>query len=309
MEVFIISFLFRKIQDPEEFHDILEILSRDSLRSKGILVKRTSKILFKIKKELIKMKNDNMFNIDIIKPKDKLNKRIYFINLNDNNDNCIFLYFDINNNNNNNNNLLEMQLKMKEEDYIASEDNKHKYKVIDLLIKLTLKMIKKSEEFSHIKEIKISDYSTIKCCKDGFYYKQLDLSCIRTITKGIPFYAKYGFLPECRYEYNCFRHNKRNYKLNKMITNEQLFNILEETKKYLKKNNFYNNFFIKFIENNEIINPKELLINLIKNIYLINEVNEKKEIYYVICYIYNEIYELLGYKRYNNNKWILKIRN
>ena len=64
-----------------------------------------------------------------------------------------------------------------------------------------------------------------------------------------------------------------------------------------------------FMENNEIINPKELLINLIKNIYLINEVNEKKEIYYVICYIYNEIYKLLGYKEYNNRRWILKIRD
>ena len=136
----------------------------------------------------------------------------------------------------------------------------------------------------------------------------IELVYLKTITNGIPFYAKYGFRPENEVDYDIFKFNRNNYRLNKTITNQQLLKIIKEAKLKKETLEIYNKYFHNYIKNNDIINPKELIISLIDYVDKTDDIIEKKEICNLVNSIYKEIYRFLGYKEYNDRIWILKIR-
>ncbi len=103
-----------------------------------------------------------------------------------------------------------------------------------------------------------------------------------------------------------FKYNRNNFKLNKTITNDELFEIIKNGK--LNNNSSYKKYFYNYIKNTNIINPKIFLTDMIKVMNNTNDVNEKKEICNFIHKIYKKIFNILGYKDYENKIWILEIR-
>lgn len=95
------------------------------------------------------------------------------------------------------------------EDCIACDDKKHKFKIRDIMMQVFLSLIKTNKEFSHITNIVLQDNSTKKCFGYGIQLKYL-----RTITDGIPYYAKYNFRPEYLEDKEVFRYNRNLYKSN-----------------------------------------------------------------------------------------------
>ena len=213
-------------------------------------------------------------------------------------ENCVFLFFDTQKSEDN---ILYIQSISNQDDCVKSEDKNDVYKVGDILMQIIIQLVKVDKLFKHIKQVEVSDTSKKMCYNIG-----IELSYLRTITHGIPFYAKYGFRPEYEVDYDTFRYNRNNFKLNKTITNKELFEIIGKSK--LNKNNVYKKYFYNYIKSNNIINPKILLIDMIKFINNTNNVNEKKEICNIVDSIYKDIYKILGYKDYRKKIWILKIR-
>jgi hypothetical protein len=308
MDVSIAKMVYKKFKYnyKEEIQNIFNIIYNDGRKSFGSLEQTSGKLSFKIhkggKKQLIKLKDRNIYeyHIDAITPLDDTQKQIHFMNLTENHDNCVFLYFDTKDSGNNS---LIIQSIMNDKDCVKSDNDQHIYKVGDILMQIIIQLVKIAKPFSHIKQIELSDVSKKKC-----YGISLELIYLKTITDGIPFYAKYGFRPQNEVDYEIFRYNRNNYKLNKTITNDQLFTIIKESK--LKKETYeiYKKYFNDYIKNNKIINPKELLESMIVYIDNTHNVNEKKEICNLVYAIYKEIYKILGYKEYRDKIWILKIR-
>ena len=255
------------------------------------------------KKKLIKLENGKTYeyHIDTIVPYDDTKTQISFMNLTETHDNCVFLFFD---NSDSKDNTLYIQAIMNQDDCIKSEDKNDVYKVGDILMQIIIQLVKKDKSLSHIKQIELSDTSKKMCYNIG-----LDLKYLRTITHGIPFYAKYGFIPNNEENYNIFKYNRNNYKLNRTITNNELFKIIEKSKS--NDNNSYKKYFYDYIKSNNIINPKILLTDMIKVMNDTNDINEKKEICNFINRIYKKIFKILRYKKYKEYEdsiWILEIR-
>ena len=242
MEVFIARTVYNKfkgIQYTEITQNILEIINRNGIKSKGILTQTKGKLSFKTqiggKKKLIKLENGKTYeyHIDTIVPYDDTKTQISFMNLTETHDNCVFLFFD---NSDSKDNTLYIQAIMNQDDCIKSEDKNDVYKVGDILMQIIIQLVKKDKSLSHIKQIELSDTSKKMCYNIG-----LDLKYLRTITHGIPFYAKYGFIPNNEENYNIFKYNRNNYKLNRTITNNELFKIIEKSKS--NDNNSYKKYF------------------------------------------------------------------
>jgi hypothetical protein len=180
---------------------------------------------------------------------------------------------------------------------------------------IILKLINESSIFSHIKQIELSDTSQLNCHNIG-----LQLKYLKTITEGIPFYAKYGFRPMSNYDLDIFRFNRENYKLNKQITNNQIFQIITEIKLEQDIYQIYKKYFYPYIASNNIINPKIFLNDMIEFVKINNSDNSdnlnnpnnlsfdtSKLICNFISKIYKKIFFILGYKDYDSNIWILNI--
>ena len=179
--------------------------------------------------------------------------------------------------------------------YVKCENPTYKFKLGNILMLIILKLVTKSSVFSHIKQIEITDTSELKYLK--------------TITRGIPFYAKYGFRPSSNYDLDIFRFNRDNHKLNKQITNKQLFQIIIEIKLEQNIYQIYKKYFFQYITNTSIIDPKIFLNNMIKFVKSNNLSNDTaKLIYNFISKIYKKIYFILGYKEYDSNIWILNVK-
>ena len=90
--------------------------------------------------------------------------------------------------------------------YIERNDSKHKFKSGDILVQILIELIKTNEAFSHIKIIEVQDNSMKRCSGIG-----IQLKYMRTITDGIPYYAKIGFLPNKVTDNAIYERNKKNF--------------------------------------------------------------------------------------------------
>lgn len=189
-------------------------------------------------------------------------------------------------------------------DCVKCENLQYKFKTGDILMLIILRLVSKSSVFSHIKQIELSDTSQLKCNNFG-----LQLKYLKTITDGKPFYAKYGFRPQSNYDLDIFRFNRENYKLNKQITNKQIFQIITEIKLEKDIYQIYKKYFFPYIANTPIIDPKIFLNNMIEFVKSNNLSNDTaKLICDFISKIYKKIYFILGYKEYDSNIWIVNIK-
>lgn len=197
-----------------------------------------------------------------------------------------------------------------------------KIKPGDILMQILFKLLKLDPKFKHIKKIQLSDTSKKSCYDIG-----IKLIYLRTITNGIPYYAKFGFIPKLKNDYDIFKHNWNNFQLNKTINNNDLLKIIENNKNDMKKKTYgvYTKYIKNIISNNKNINPilffNELIdiidISLDKkemtkdNIFFGNEIIKNKQIMECICDLINliceDVFLILGYKNYKSNIWVVHL--
>lgn len=195
-----------------------------------------------------------------------------------------------------------------------------KIKPADILMQILLKIIKTNPKFTHIKKLELYDTSKKSCYEIG-----IELLYLRTITNGVPYYAKFGFRPDNEGDYKVFKHNINNYKLNKTLNNDKLIKIIENTKQNMNKNTFeiYKKYIEKYILSHENINPKLFFTEIIDivdislgkkeminvNIFTGNKIIKNKNIMESLCDFLNcickNVYLELDYKDYHSKMWIL----
>ena len=257
----------------------------------------------------VKLKDDKKYyyNIERIVSKNSNKYNICFINIRENNNNCLCFKYS------SKESILILTELSANDDCVVCQDKSHKYKVGDILMQIFLQYVKDNKDVKHITEIQLQDTSMKKCYGIGIRLKYL-----RTITHGEPYYAKYGFRPYEKKAYEIYRYNCKLHKENVMLDNKVVDKIFENTKDMNNKKPYlhYVNKYKKYVLKTNPIDIK-LLINKIiskgdcEDIDTETRKNSCELLSYAIVHLYNA----LGYKNYVDedgtlfgNKWTLKIR-
>ena len=312
MEISVSTFLLKNIhfKNKEVVQDILNIFHDNLDTSKGLLTKKTYNLLFKIqhggeKYETVLSDNKTYeYHLSTIEPVDNNQKMMHFINLNEDFEDCLFLIYDTLESGKN---TLIIRGIMNRDDCIKCKDTTHVYKTGDILMQILFKLINKSSKFSHIKVIKLSDVSKKMCYNVG-----LELKYLRTITHGIPYYAKYGFRPSTKFDQDVFKHNRKLFDKSKFINSSIILKLIEDNKNKFGTNiynNVYKKYFYTYLLQHENINIVEFITKIISLTELKQMTEkEKKGICKFLHSIYKDIYKNIGYREYNEDKWYLCIR-
>jgi cyclophilin family peptidyl-prolyl cis-trans isomerase len=218
--------------------------------------------------------------------------------------------------------MMEIQSLLNSSECVKVLNHNKKIKSGDTLMKILLKVIKHNKEFEHIKTIELSDVSKKQCYDIG-----LELLYLRTMTHGIPYYAKFGFRPKNLKDYEKFQANRENFKSSQKISSKDLLSIINDNKKYMKKETYftYKKFIYPYIIMNKLIDPKIFfseLVDLIdislekkeyekKNLFLDKKKLNKEEMIGLCDFaslIYKDVYRSIGYQEYNSSIWVLKLK-
>jgi hypothetical protein len=293
-----------------------------NIGSKGKLIRYKKDINFKyqIGGKTYEIKLDNEikyeFYIDEIIPETNKKRRMCFMS-NSYSYECLCVLFGTKESGDN---KMRIESVLGSNECIKCDNKEKKIKAGDTLIQILLKIVKSNKKFAHIKKIELADTSKKSCYDIG-----IELLYLRTITHGIPYYAKFGFRPNNDDDYNIFKKNRNNFKLNKTITNNELIEIIETSKKKFNKDTYiiYKKYIEKYILNNKNINVQMFIIELIdiidislgkkemikENIFIGNKIIKNKESMKGICDLLNcickTIYKKLEYEEYHSKIWIL----
>lgn len=311
---------FNDIEETEIRQNIIMYMEKYNIGNYGILTKTKHKLTFKNQAGgttyNINLKNGKTYyyNINNIEPISKTKYNIKFITFDDINE-CACLTFG---KKESGNTVLRIDGIKSFDNCILCEDENIKFKTGDILMQIIIELVENNPEFSHIDKIELADSSQKQC-----YDISLKLIYLRTMTHGIPYYAKFGFRPVLKTDYeDVFVYNRNNFKLNKTMTKDELFNIIKKNKKNMSDKTYesYQKYIKKHILNNENINPIMLITQTIKiidnsiaenknkNIKIIDDKVELSGLCDFIKKIYIDIYKFLGYQNYNENLWILQIK-
>ena len=257
----------------------------------------------------VKLKDDKKYyyNIERIVSKNSNKYNICFINIRENNNNCLCFKYS------SKESILILTELSANDDCVVYQDKSHKYKVGDILMQIFLQYVKDNKDVKHITEIQLQDTSMKKCYGIGIRLKYL-----RTITHGEPYYAKYGFRPYEKKACEIYRYNRKLHKENVMLDNIVVDNIFENTKDMNNKKPYlhYVNKYKKYVLKTNPIDIK-LLINKIisKGDCEDIDIETRKNGCELLSYAIVPLYNALGYKNYIDedgtlfgNKLILKVR-
>lgn len=166
------------------------------------------------------------------------------------------------------------------------------FKTGDILTQIMIVMSIKNK----LKYIYLTDNSYL-LCKNS----KLALIHLRTMTKGKPFYSKYGFIS--KNEKDITEHNLNIYNQKKTLTKEEIIKYLNyrvfDKKKDEKILNYINNILI----------PRLKPINLVSS-FINSIINDKnKESCSLLYNIYMKIYHDIGYYKYENKHFVLDLKN
>jgi hypothetical protein len=311
---------FDDIEETEIRQNIIMYMEKYNIGNKGISTKTKHKLKFKNQiggvKHNINLKDGKTYyyNINDIQPIGKSKYKMLFMTFDDINE-CACLTYG---KKESNNTVLRIDGIKSFDECIFCKDKKHKFKSGDILMQIILELVKNNPQFSHIDKIELADSSQKQCYDIG-----LKLIYLRTITHGIPYYAKFGFRPVLKTDYeDVFVHNKNNFKLNKTMIRDELLKIINKKKRNMsdKTYNVYKKYIKKHILNNEIIDPVIFISQTIKivdnsiaedkddKIKIIDNKVELECLCDFISNIYIDIYKFLGYKNYEKNLWVLQIK-
>lgn len=325
-EILITNTIFKYFDDINETEirqNIIMYMEKYNIGNKAISSKTKHKIKFKnLSSQMggeayeIKLKDNQTYyyNIENIEPISKSKYKMIFMTF-DNINECACLTFG---KKESKNNVLRINGIKSFDDCIYCKDKKHKFKSGDILMQIILKLVNDDPDFSHINKIELADNSKKQCYDIG-----LKLIYLRTMTHGIPYYAKFGFRPVLKTDYeDVFVYNRNNFKLNKTMTKDELLNIIQKNKIDMSKEtyNTYKKYIKQLILNREKFVPLIFITQTIKivdnsmaeeknkKIKIIEDKKELAELCDFVSKIYIDIYKFLGYKDYKENLWILNIK-
>ena len=334
---------FDDIEDTEIRQNIIMYMEKYDIGNKGISTKTKHKIRFKNQiggeHYEIKLKDGKTYyyNINDVQPISKTKYKMLFMTFDDINE-CACLTYG---NKESNNSVLRIDGIKSFDECILCKDTqeikpslisgahqkiinnnflgceKHKFKSGDILMQIILELVKNDTQFSHINKIELADSSQKKCYDIG-----LKLIYLRTMTHGIPYYAKFGFRPVLKTDYeDVFVYNRNNFKLNKTMKRDELLNIIKNKKKNMSNETYeiYKKYIRQHILDEENLNPVIFLSQTIKivdnsmsenknnKIKIIEEKKELSALCDFISNIYIDIYKFLGYKIYEKNLWVVHL--
>ena len=167
--------------------------------------------------------------------------------------------------------MMEIQSLLNSSECVKVLNHNKKIKSGDTMMKILLKVIKHNKEFEHIKSIELSDVSKKQCYDIG-----LELIYLRTMTYGIPYYAKFGFRPKNLDDYDNFKANREKFKLSPTISSKDLFKIINDNKKYMDNGTYeiYKKHIYPHIKILEQIDPKIFFSELIESVDIFLEKKE-----------------------------------
>ena len=310
---------FDDIEETEIRQNIIMYMEKYNIGNKGISTKTKHKLKFKNQiggepyEIELKDRKTYYYNINDIESIAKSKYKMLFMTFDDINE-CACLTFG---KKESGNTVLRIDGIKSFDNCILCEDENLKFKSGDILMQIIIELVKNNPEFSHINKIELADSSQKQCYDIG-----LKLIYLRTMTHGIPYYAKFGFRPVLKTDYeDVFVYNRNNFKLNKTMTRDELLNIIKRNKKNMSDKTYetYEKYIKKHILNNEIINPIMFMTQTIKivdnsiaenknrNIKIIYDKVELDGLCDFIRKIYIDIYKFLGYKNYNENLWVVHL--
>jgi len=250
------------------------------------------------------------YNIERIVSKNSNKYNICFINIRENNNNCLCFKYS------SKESILTLTELSANDDCVVCQDKSHKYKVGDILMQIFLQYVK---DIKHITEIQLQDTSMKKCYGIGIRLKYL-----RTITHGAkgtfgePYYAKYGFRPYEKKACEIYRYNRKLHKENVILDNKVVDKIFENTKDMNNKKPYlhYVNKYKKYVLKTNPIDIKLLINKIISKGDCEDIDTETRKIgCELLSYAILPLYNALGYKEYVDKDgsslgdiWTLKIR-
>lgn len=171
-----------------------------------------------------------------------------------------------------------------------------------------LKMIIKFAKISHFKKIMLEDRAEYICSKNDIMSVKYELKYMHTLTNGQPWYANFGFVFIGPDENSIMEDNKAKI-INKKTSDLQLDILIYLIIRNIVINKHYITYpkydFLMAIY--DVMNIYQECVN--KDIKLCDFFNIilKKHCFLMGC-IYMDIYDLIGFKRYNTYEMIMHIR-
>jgi hypothetical protein len=238
------------------------------------------------KDEYEDMGGDNRLIIDLIKIKAKPDSNGDFYK----NDNCAILIID------KSNKTGAIQSLANYTDCLKCIDKIHPFKVGDVLIRIIIILAHRNG----LVKLNLTDDSYLECSNI-----KIPLIHLRTMTKGEPFYCKYGFFPNTERECKVYKYNKKIYLSKPMISKKRFIKYIISNEFYIKHSKdkkiiyYINNILIPRLEDNNIVS---ILIN--------SMINDKiEESCYLLYYSYMKIFEYCKYSLYVFKSFDLDMNN
>jgi hypothetical protein len=275
------------------------------------------------------------YYLEEIIPEYSSQKILYFLNIFEINDNCVFLICDSKESEYTN---AVLHVVPNDESYIKF--NNQKFKTGDILMKILIKLLKTFEKFSHIKTLELED-TTIKICpyphvgakSISHYDMKLMLIYLKMIMDGETYYSKYGFEPKKVKQdniktnrlvtnYQIYKYNQKLFNTNKnQMKSQDIIDVITKKIEYKYKHKilcekinddaelFYDKIIKSYLNKHETINTSNFIKRLVKFAFNEKYDKDKRKITWNFVHeIYVNLYKKIGYKEYNDDcLWILKL--
>jgi hypothetical protein len=200
-----------------------------------------------------------------------------------------------------------------DENCVKCLDKKKKYKVGDILMQITIKLLKTSKDYSHIKTIILHDTSIKRCYDIG-----IPLRYLKMITDGRTYYSKYGFKPKkikedydkkstLMTDYKKFKYNKELFNTERNLIRQDIADVIKESDIDDDGILFYKKIVRPYLKKHKIIDTSIFIKDMLSLALEEQEEEDKKIICNFIWKICENLYKKIGYKKYFENVWILKL--
>lgn len=181
-------------------------------------------------------------------------------------------------------------------DCLKCEDGSEDFKIGDILMRIILTLCRKEK----VNEITLTDNSYFLCNNGN---DKIPLKYLRTLTKGEPYYCKFGFRPKYEEDVLIWKNNKKKFLKKPTITKKELMKIILYRK--FNDKDVKDKKILTYI--NDMILPKLQDVNITSNV--VKMIMECKNS--ISCHLLNVIhmnlYYKMEYEEYKNKTFILNL--
>lgn len=171
-----------------------------------------------------------------------------------------------------------------------------------------LKLIIKFAKSLHFKKIILEDRAEYVCSKNNIVSVKYELKYMHTLTHGQPWYADFGFIYVEPNDNNKIEDNKIKI-INKKTSDLQLDILIYLIIRNIVVNNHHKTYpkYDFFIAIYDVMNIYQECVDKDMKLCEFFDIILKRHCYLMGC-VYMDIYDLIGFKRYNTNEMILHIK-